>query len=115
MPQGPEQEPISDVSDVIQERQEDLPEPASELKEAGIEHVPSQVTAQVTDDDTGKLLMQSPATKTVTVTIPASQKQLDDWAKGSPVDALTWFASFWLRIIKKALHFGWKIITKGGK
>jgi len=51
----------------------------------------------------------------VSVTVPGTQTQLQDLAKGSPVNAVTWLANFWLRIIKKAVHFGWKIITKQSK
>lgn len=46
-----------------------------------------------------------------TVTIPADPAQLSIWAKGNPVNALTWLANFWLRIIKKALSIGARIIT----
>lgn len=84
------------------------------LEKAGVKSQPSQITQAVTDDTTGKPLMTSPATQVVTITIPATPTQLVDWAKGSPSASLTWFATFWLRLIKKALHFGWKVMMKGG-
>ena len=92
----------------------ETPESTPEMEEAGVTIVPPQVTAQVTDDDSGQPLIQTPATKTVTVQIPTDPAKLDDWAKGSPANALTWFATFWLRMIKKAMHFGWKIIKREG-
>lgn len=51
----------------------------------------------------------------VTIVVPASTTQLDDWAKGDPQESLTWIAVYWLRLIKKALHFGWRVLTKGGE
>ena len=71
----------------------------------------TQVTSQVTDD-TGSPLIQTPQAKVVTIQLPSDQDQLTTWSKGSSTNALTWFANFWLRIIKKALHFGWRIIGR---
>jgi hypothetical protein len=92
----------------------ETPEVPPALEQAGMATRPTQITAQVSDDS-GAPLIQTPATQVVTITIPADQQQLDDWAKGSPSDSLTWFALFWLRMMKKAFHFGWKIIKKGGQ
>jgi len=97
----------------LEQREEEMPEPTPELSGMGVTSVPTQITAQVVDDKTGKQLIQTPGSQTVTITIPASPKQLDDWSKGSPSDSLTWFAFFWLRLIKKAIHFGWRIVMKG--
>lgn len=98
------------VPEEVQERVTEIP---PEIERADAQRVPAQVTAQVTDDK-GQPLIQSPATKTVTIQIPASQSQLDDWSHGSITSSLTWFANFWLRLIKKALHFGWRIIRREG-
>lgn len=106
-PQGQPQE------GVIKEIPE-TPEIPVNLQEQGVTPTPTQITAQVADD-AGKPLIQTPATQVVTITIPTSQQQLADWSKGSPSSSLTWFATFWLRMVKKALHFGWRIITKGGQ
>src|SRR5512135_206043 len=74
-------------------------------RETGIKAVPSQFTKKVTDDK-GQVLMQSPATQTVTITLPTDKQTLTTKSKGSSTDSSTWFAGFWLRLIKKALHFG---------
>jgi len=50
-------------------------------------------------------------TSVPTVTIPADPAQLTSLAKGNPTNAITWFANFWLRIIKKALAIGSGIMT----
>ena len=112
-PERKDQEPQPQVPEGIEQREEEMPEPTPELQEMGVRKVPGQVTAQVVDD-TGAQLIQAPATQVVTITIPASAQQLDDWSKGSPSESLTWFAFFWLRLIKKAIHFGWRIVTRGG-
>ena len=85
----------------------EMPEPTPEIAE--VKTIPTQVSTQVTD---GKPPIKTPAMPQVTITLPAALQQLDEWAKGDPQNALTWFAAFWLRIIKKAIHFGWKILGK---
>lgn len=107
----PEQENIPIQEDGGVEEVVETPEIPPHIEQAGVSVRPTQFTAQVTDDN-GTPLVQSPATQVITITIPATQKQLEDWSKGSPVESLTWFAFYWLRMIKKALHFGWKIITR---
>lgn len=82
-----------------------------EVERLGVKRMPTQVTAQVTDP-VGKPLIQTQASQSVTIQIPTDQTQLDDWAKGSSTDSLTGFAMFWIRMIKKALHFGWKVIWR---
>ena len=91
----------------------EVPEIPSHLEQQGVVARPVQITAQVSDQV--KSLVQTPQTQTVTITIPTTQQQLTDWSKGSLSDSLTWFALFWLRMIKKAVHFGWRVITKGGQ
>jgi len=78
----------------------------------GVKPTPTQISAVVTDDSGGPM-MTSPATQSITITLPASTSQLSIWAKGSPSEALTWLAAFWLRLVKKAMHFGWNIMTVG--
>lgn len=92
----------------------ETPEVPQALQEQGVTATPTQITAQVSDD-TGAPMMQTPMTKVITITIPTTQQQLADWSKGSPSDSLTWFAMFWLRMIRKAIHYGWRVITKGGQ
>lgn len=104
---------VSPAEGVIKEIPE-TPEVPSHLEQSGLTSRPTQITAQVSDDS-GAPLIQTPVSQVVTITIPADQQQLADWSKGSPSDSLTWFAMFWLRMIRKAVHFGWKIITKGGQ
>jgi len=72
--------------------------------------VPTQFTKKV-KSDSGQPLIQSSATSQITITLPAHQTQLELLAKGSVSDSITWFAAFWLRMIKKALHFGWQILS----
>ncbi len=79
----------------------------------GVQTRPTHITAKVTDD-AGQPMMKSPVTQTITVTLPASTQQLALWAKGSPNEALTWLAGFWLRLVKKAMHFGWNVVMGGG-
>ena len=104
----PEQEKLTSTPPEIQEIPV-TPEIPPEIEKGGVIKKQDDFSAQVTDDK-GRPLIQTPQTQSVTVQIPANQSQLDTWAKGSPDNALTWFAVFWIRIIKKALHFGWRMI-----
>lgn len=106
MPLFPERERRLDVKF----QPEDVSPLDIEKKEV-VSPVPSQFTKQVKSDN-GQVLTQSPQTAAVTITLPSDKAQLTTLAKGSVSDSATWWASFWLRIIKKALHFGWKILGK---
>lgn len=70
--------------------------------------VASQFNAQVLSDN-GSPLIQTPQGKTITIVLPQNQTFLTEKSKGSVYDSVTWFAKFWLRLIKKALFFGWKV------
>jgi hypothetical protein len=80
--------------------------PYIEREGSPVTQAPTIQTVTTIQDDQKKV---SPA---VSIQIPSTQEQLEEWSHGSPKNALTWFATFWLRLIKKALHFGWRIIGK---
>jgi len=63
-------------------------------------------------DDRGEPVIATPENKEITIEIPADGPTLQVYAKGSSDDQVTWFSAFWLRIIKKALNFGWNISRK---
>ncbi len=81
------------------------------LKNAGGQVVQKTFKAQVKDDK-GTPIIQTPPAQVITITPPASQAVLTKQSKGSITSSLTWLGAFWLRIIKKALHFGWRIVGK---
>ena len=92
----------------------ETPEIPDYIEKAGVSTTPSQVTAQVADNN-GQNMLQTSANQTITITLPASKERLEVLAKGKITDALTWFALFWLRILKKAMHFGWRVIAGAPK
>jgi hypothetical protein len=57
------------------------------------------------------LSSQGKNTNTISITIPATPEQLEDWAKGPTESALTWLAFYWIRMIKKAIMHGWRIFV----
>jgi hypothetical protein len=67
---------------------------------------------QTVSDDSGKVLVQSPQVKAVSIQLPSDVDTLKVWAKGSPLQSITWFARFWLRLLKKAILYGWQVIVK---
>lgn len=91
----------------IQERAEEFIVPET-LQSTGVKVVQKNFTAQV-KNDSGKTVIQTPPTQVISVKAPASQQTLTSWAKGSITNSVTWLGMFWLRIIKKALFFGWKV------
>lgn len=102
----PEKESLTVV-----ERPEEFPEIPIEVENKSfVTPTPSQFKAKVTDDK-GQPLVQPTGSQPISVQIPADQAQLATAVKGSVNDSLTWFAAFWVRIIKKAIHFGWQIVV----
>lgn len=86
----------------------ETPEISERLKKnVGVAVTPTQFTAQVIDDKGQNIIQPT----TTTLQVPADTATLTSWSKGSITSSLTWFAAFWLRMIKKAVHFGVRIIT----
>ena len=113
MARTPESEPVATNKSEI-EQIETSPEVPPELQKVGVKPVPQNVTAQVTDDS-GQQLIQTPQNAKVTITIPDTPEKLEEKSKGSASESSTWDGAFWLRIIKKAFHFGKNIIIGGQK
>lgn len=57
----------------------------------------------------------TPPPPTISIQLPADPQQLLDWSHQKPDNAVVWFALFWIRLMRKAAHFGWKMLTKGGQ
>lgn len=81
------------------------------LNQSGVKVVQKNFTAQVKNDQ-GQPLIQTPPTQVVTIQPPADDTTLSGWSKGSISSSLTWLGMFWIRVIKKALYFGWHILGK---
>lgn len=101
---------------IFPEREKDVSETSEEVSPLTIERkevvtpVPVQFQKQV-KSDSGKPLIQVPGQGgKIKITIPKSQVELEGLSKGSISDSITWFAAFWIRMIKKAIHFGWELI-----
>lgn len=81
------------------------------LKHTGIQPVQQTFKPQVTDDR-GQSLITTPTTKVISVSPPADSITLTEMSKGDTDDSNTWRGKFWLRILQKALHFGWQILGR---
>jgi len=80
----------------------------------GPQVVQKNFTSQVSDDN-GNPVIQTPPTQVVTSITPSSDTAtLTTQSKGKITESATWLAAFWLRIIKKAVFFGWRIISGSG-
>lgn len=72
--------------------------------------VPTQFKAQVTDDK-GNKLISTPDDKKADIIIPEINKEtLEVKMKGNTEDSSVWSAGYWIRIFKKAVYFGWKVM-----
>ena len=70
----------------------------------------------VVTDDSGKHLIQTPQTKKIQIKIPASnEEELKINAKEKTTSSISWNASFLLRVIQKAIHFGKQILFSPAK
>ena len=103
--------PKPQVSQEVTERKEEFIVP-EKLQQAvpGMKVVKKNFTAQVKGDN-GQSLIQTPPAQVVTVPPPAGQMTLATWAKGPITSSVSWLGMFWIRIIKKALHFGWNVTS----
>ena len=96
----------------VQERSEEFVVPETLQQQTGVKVVQKNFKAQV-KSDTGTPLIQTPPAQVIAVTPPTNQTVLATWAKGDITSSLTWLGAFWLRVIKKAIHFGWKVMGGG--
>lgn len=98
--------PIREVQDRFS------PEVEKQLQELGAQIRPA--SPQQAQDDHGQPLTQpvgdTQASPTQTVTIPVGKQQAAAWSHGSVSDSQTWLGVVILRKIKKALHFGWRVL-----
>ena len=83
--------------------------PETLQQSTGMQVVQKNFKAQVKDDH-GQPLIQTPPTQVITVQPPADDTTLTSWSKGSTDSSLTWLGAFWMRVIKKALLFGWRVL-----
>lgn len=97
----------------IVEHAEEFPE-TIQVSSSGAQVVQKNFKSQVSDDKGQPVIKTPPAQVITSISPPSDPQTLASQAKGSTTDSVTWLAAFWLRIIKKAIHFGWKIIGKGG-
>ncbi|EKE05732.1 MAG: hypothetical protein ACD_19C00182G0060 [uncultured bacterium] len=72
--------------------------------------VPTQFKAQVTDNQ-GNPIISTPETIKADIIIPEVNKEtLEVKIKGDTEESSVWSAGYWLRILKKAIYFGWKVV-----
>ena len=102
------QRPEPQVQEINKEAEFIVPET---LQQSGVKVVQKNFTAQVKNDK-GQPLIQTPPTQVITIQPPADNKTLTTWSKGSIASSLTWLGAFWIRVIKKALFFGWRVMGK---
>jgi len=76
--------------------------------------VDDEFKAKVTNTR-GQNVIETPETKKITIEIPGQEKTFRAQGKGSITESITWRAKLFLRKIKQALHFGWKLVFKGGQ
>lgn len=104
----PEKEILSPPEGVT-ERPSEIPPEVEKVP--GVTRIPSQA-APVADDTKGPSDDQGAPPKTITIQLPRNEEELEKMSKGSPKLSSTWFSRFWQRLIRKATHFGWKVMGK---
>lgn len=86
----------------VEERPEEASALTIERKEV-VTPVPSQFKSQV-NDDRGKPLITTQANQKVSIQLPEPIEVLQEKSKGDISSALTWWASFWIRLFKKYVY-----------
>lgn len=110
MSNSPESQPRANTSEAVSEHPETVAIPEC-IERSGVRQTPVNFTASV-QDDSGRQLINAPQAQNITIQIPANQTQLETWAKGSSENSLTWYGLFWLRLIKKAILYGWNVVIR---
>ncbi len=87
---SPERKPVVEV-------RPDEPEVPAHLQNE-MQKVETAFTANVKDGS--QPLISTPANQNVKIQLPSDVPTLIQWSKGSIVNAITWLANFWLRILK---------------
>ncbi|HKB88849.1 MAG TPA: hypothetical protein VKC53_04370 [Patescibacteria group bacterium] len=98
---------VPQIQNEVREHAEEFPESIQQIQGAKV--VVKNFKSQV-KDDSGSPVIQTPPAQVITIQPPADTATLTQQAKGSKTSSVTWLAAFWLRIIKKAMHFGWQIV-----
>lgn len=80
---------------------------------SGAQVVQKNFKSQVTDNQGTPVIQTPPAQVITSIKPPSDTVTLTAGSKGPITSSATWLAAFWLRIIKKAIHFGWNIIGGG--
>ncbi len=95
----------------ITERQEEFIIPETLQQKTGVQVVQKNFKTQIKNTN-GQPLVQAPPAQVITITPPTDDITLAGWSKGSITSSQSWLGMFWLRIIKKAIALGWKIVGK---
>ncbi|MBI3443497.1 hypothetical protein HY008_02415 [Candidatus Woesebacteria bacterium] len=93
-----------------------LPSEAPSPHEQGVTQPPKQAQQQVQEDTTQTVqVSDQPAAHGPAMQVPADdQTTLTTLSKGPTENSITWYATFWLRMIKKAIHYGWRVVFRHG-
>lgn len=73
--------------------------------------VPTQFKAQVTDDK-GNNIISTPETIKADIIIPEINRETLELKvkNGNIEESSIWSAAYWLRLFKKSIYFGWKVL-----
>ena len=106
----PTPETIQEVPQIKEVNTEAEMPASEELTSIGSQPVIKNFTVQIKDDK-GQSVIQTPPTQVITVQPPYDPTTLTKQSKGSITSSLTWLSAFWIRVIKKALHYGWQVVS----
>jgi len=94
-------------------QQGEPPKEMPAVEEHGTTHAPGNLAAQAVQSSNVQQPVPAQSPQVVTITVPATTQQLDDWSKGTTDDSITWLAFYWIRMIKKAFFHGYRVVTQG--
>ena len=102
----PEREPVKNKYENIDEAS-----PLNIERTEVITPVPTHFKVNIADDNGQNLTQSTDDTKYKIVIPQKSKDQMEkDIKDGNKEDSKIWSIAYWLRIFKKAIFFGWKVV-----
>lgn len=79
----------------------------------GITPPPTQQVVTTTQTQPLQAQPQDQTQSQVVVQVSKTDEELEKMSKGNSEESSTWLGVFLMRMVKKAIHFGWQIIRGG--
>lgn len=112
-PQAPQTQPIPEAPAQKPEVPTESPLQVAEAMLSAVKSQSQQQSQNAVDQAIQQIF--TPPPPTIAIQLPVDDTKLIDWSHLKPDDAAMWYALSWFRLVRKAVHFGWKMLTQNGQ